>query len=668
VTDSFTLNLGMRYDWYGVPYLKGGMTAGIKGGALNAFGRSGDSFEDWMMPGTMNPDGSVTYSGTDTVLQFIGPDSPNPNDKAYENDFNNIGPVFGFAWQLPWFGKGKTVLRGGYQLSYMPGGRAAAAAFTMPKIDYLANYTPNSAMPIINLLNLPQLLPVVPIPSYIKPIAADPVVPVQQRSQSVTVFDPNLRTPYVQNLNLSITRNITSNVILDVRYIGTLQRKNTSTINLNAANIWNNGLKEAFDAARSGGESALLDKMFKGINIAGCTGCGPVGTTVNGVLQTGAQHLRAFSSTYTNLANGNYIALAGTLATLNYVTTYSGNAGLPPIDTDTRGTVLRYNKFPENFIYTSPQFAAVNWNGNHNNSNYHSMQAQLTVRPMHGFNIQGTYTWAHNLGALTYTDPRNRALDYGPNSQDRRHALALNGAYELPFGPGKAFLNGNNGVVSRIAGGWQMSWIGNVASGRPYSITTSNTTLYAATAPNLVGNFEPGWEGEVVWPHGASTAGYYRDGAARDKYTLVADPQCQNVTTLQNLRTRCTLYAFAEYGDASKLVFVNPNPTERGNFMQNSLRQPVIWSADMAMSKAIKITEGKTLQIRMDATNIFNHGQPTAGASQSGVVRTRVPGPPAATMGNYYDATDGSFAQRPLGYLSSKVGARTFQAKVRLDF
>ena len=61
------------------------------------------------------------------------------------------------------------------------------------------------------------------------------------------------------------------------------------------------------------------------------------------------------------------------------------------------------------------------------------------------------------------------------------------------------------------------------------------------TAPNLVGNFVPGWQGEVVWPVGASTAGYYRDGAGRDKYTLVADPQCQNVTTAQNLRVHCTL-------------------------------------------------------------------------------------------------------------------------------
>jgi hypothetical protein len=668
VSDSFTLNLGMRYDWYGVPYLKGGMTAGIKGGAGNVFGRSGTSFADWMQPGTMNSDGSVTYKGSDTVLEFMGPDSPNPNDKAYNDDYNNIGPVFGFAWQLPWFGKGKTTLRGGYQLSYMPGGRAAAAAFSMPKIDYATSYTANSSLTYMNLSNISSLLPVVPVPSYIKPVASDPTPPVAQRSQSVTVFEPNLRTPYVENLNLSFTRNITSNVILDVRYIGTLQRKNTNTINVNAANIWNNGLKEAFDAARYGGESTLLNKMFNGINIAGY-GYGPVGTTYNGVYQTGAMHLRAYTGTNTNLANGNYIALAGTLATMNYVTTNYGNSSLPAIGTDTNGTVLRYNNFPENFIYTSPQFSSVSWTGNFNNSNYHSLQAQITLRPMHGFNFQGTYTWSKNMGALTYTDPRNRALDYGPNGMDRNHQLAINGAFELPFGPGKWLFNSKNGIVSRVAGGWQVSWIGNIASGRPYSITPTNTTLYAATGPNRVGTFEPGNAGEVVWPSGATAGSYYWNPQTQAaKYTLVTDPQCSNITTLQSLKSSCSLMAFAKNGDSSQLVFINPYPGERGNFAQNSLRQPPIWSADMAMSKSIRLTEGKTLQIRMDATNIFNHAQPSAGAYQSGVVRTRVPGAPAATMNYYYDFTDGSYAYRPLGYLSSKVGSRTFQAKVRLDF
>ncbi len=666
VTDTITLNMGMRYDWYGVPYLKGGMTAGLKGGATSIFGRSGSSFEDWMQPGTMNADGTVTYKGNDAQLAFIGPDSPNPEQQTYNDDLNNFGPVFGFAYQLPWFGKGKTVIRGGYQLSYMPAGRADAAGFTMPMITYTTNYTPNSSMPYINLSNVGSLLSVVPIPSYIKTPAANPVLPVQERSQSITVYDPNMRTPYVQNLNVSITRNITSNIILDVRYIGTLQRKQQGSFNINAANIWNNGLKEAFDAARSGGESTLLDKMFNGINIAGW-GYGPVGSVYNGVMQTGAMHLRAYTGTNANLANGNYLSLANTLATMNYVTTYPGNNALPSVGTDVLGTVLRHNNLPENFIYTSPQFGTATWYGNLNNYNYHSMQAQLTIRPTHGFNLQTTYTWSKNLGALSYTDPRNRAADYGPNSMDRTHQLSINGGVELPFGPGHWLLN-KNGALARLAGGWQLSWIANIASGRPFSITSTNTSLYANGVPNQVGDFDRN-SGEVVWPDGAATGNYFWDSSTNaPRYTLVSDPQCNNVTAAQSLQSQCTLRAIALASDTSKLIFINPYPTERGNFAQNSLRQPSIWSADMAMSKAIKLTEAKSIQIRIDATNIFNHAQPTAGAYQSGVVRTRVPGAPAATMGSYYDYTDGTYTYRPLGYMSSKVGSRTFQAKLRFDF
>ena len=34
---------------------------------------------------------------------------------------------------------------------------------------------------------------------------------------------------------------------------------------------------------------------------------------------------------------------------------------------------------------------------------------------------------------------------------------------------------------------------------------------------------------------------------------------------------------------------------------------PGSWSFDASMSKTLKIAESKTLQIRMDATNVFNH-------------------------------------------------------------
>src|SRR5205823_12967928 len=95
-----------------------------------------------------------------------------------------------------------------------------------------------------------------------------------------------------------------------------------------------NGLKEAFDAARSGGESPLLDKIFNGINF----GSGVVG---QGGL-TGAGLIRSDSRFNSNLANGNYMAVANTLNALSY--TAAQNPNLPPAVGN--GAVLRVNGFP----------------------------------------------------------------------------------------------------------------------------------------------------------------------------------------------------------------------------------------------------------------------------------------------------------------------------------
>src|SRR5947207_11641542 len=168
-------------------------------------------------------------------------------------------------------------------------------------------------------------------------------------------------------MTMAVSRNVVRNATADVRYIGTLGAKLYDTLPLNSPNFLYNGLKEAFDAARNGGESALLDQMFKGINIAGtgcqtATGtavtCGAVGSTAQ---QTGAMHLRAATSgnLRNNLANGNYSAVAATLSTLNYSKTSSGNATLPDIPAGELGAVLRYNGFAENFIKTNPQFNAA---------------------------------------------------------------------------------------------------------------------------------------------------------------------------------------------------------------------------------------------------------------------------------------------------------------------
>src|SRR6185503_14710367 len=104
------------------------------------------------------------------------------------------------------------------------------------------------------------------------------------------------------------TRSLTKMLTLDLRYVGTLARKQFygSTFNLNIPNFRSNGLKEAFDIVRAGGESDLLNNIFKGQTVGG--------QVFNGT-NAGAQ-MRSSVNFANNLANGNYVGLANSLNTL----------------------------------------------------------------------------------------------------------------------------------------------------------------------------------------------------------------------------------------------------------------------------------------------------------------------------------------------------------------
>jgi hypothetical protein len=206
------------------------------------------------------------------------------------------------------------------------------------------------------------------------------------RNSSITTFDPNYVSPYVQNLTMSVTRSLRRNMNLDLRYVGTLARKQFGGLDLNARNFLYNGLLEEFNSIRTGGESAMLDQMFAGINIC-ATGCGnannfgAVGTVKNGVLQTAALQMRSSSTFQNNLANGNYNGLASTLNTLDYSKAGGQNAGLPTVPGTVNGSVLRNSGlFPENFIATNPQFNNVTMLTNYDSNNYHSFQTEFTLR------------------------------------------------------------------------------------------------------------------------------------------------------------------------------------------------------------------------------------------------------------------------------------------------
>jgi len=457
----------------------------------------------------------------------------------------------------------------------------------------------------------------------------------------------------------------------DVRYAGTQGKKRDGNFNLNTLNVFRNPeLFNALETVRAGGESPLFDQLFAGLNLNnGTAGYGTIGTTVNGVVQTGSLHLRRRFPT--DFAEGDYITIA---QFINSNTGGAPTAGLLAFNsalTNVGGRILRngcdrmanaqttvgpsistpLRCFPEDYLVANPQFATPTYNTNSGSSNYHSVQSQFTLRPTFGTSLQATYTWAKSMEspATGWTDPLNRDADYRLALNHRAHEFRMNGTFELPFGPGRLLFGNAGGPLARAIEGWRLSGTYNAFSGAPATIA-AQTMLYGNGTPDVVGP----WDltgGQVLWGEniGAQNLGGTYFGKV-GTYQVVTDPQCAPGGILDktdamgfNIRTgiTCPLTAIAD--SSNRIVLQNPMPGKRGTLGQRTIIGPGSWTLDGSLSKSFKITESKQLQIRFDATNVLNHPNPG---------------------GVEYSINDADF-----GTIAAKGNqTRNFQAQLRLQF
>jgi hypothetical protein len=134
--------------------------------------------------------------GEPTVFEYVGKNSSNPDKTYFPNDFDNFGPAVGFAWQLPWFGAGRTTVRGGYQMTYngTPSFNSLTQTQVAPGSILNANYQGDSgANAYLDLTKLPSL---VPVPQIIKPMQPIPLSDRTQQSRSRDSSTPTCRTSH----------------------------------------------------------------------------------------------------------------------------------------------------------------------------------------------------------------------------------------------------------------------------------------------------------------------------------------------------------------------------------------------------------------------------------------------------------------------------------------
>src|SRR5262245_10837522 len=188
---------------------------------------------------------------------------------AYKTDYTNFAPSFGFAWSPGatggWLKRvlgegGQTVVRGGFSIAYNRQGIGdfrntfgvnPGVTITTNRDLVSGTLVPDPKKDLPLLLRDPaiRIRPAFPNkPVY--PLTGSPYVAV---TNSANIFDPDIEVPYSQSWIFGIQREITKDMVIEVRYVGTRNLRGWVDYDLNNVeqNILENGMLQEFKLAQA---------------------------------------------------------------------------------------------------------------------------------------------------------------------------------------------------------------------------------------------------------------------------------------------------------------------------------------------------------------------------------------------------------------------------------
>ncbi|MGA8837401.1 MAG: TonB-dependent receptor [Candidatus Sulfotelmatobacter sp.] len=202
-------------------------------------------------------------------------------------------------------------------------------------------------------------------------------------------------------------------------------------------------------------------------------------------------------------------------------------------------------------------------------SNYNALQ--ISLRHTSGrLELSAGYTYGKSLDESSNlgeeVNPINPALSYALSSFDIRHNFVVSYNYRIPF---ESLWR----VSNRWTQGWEVSGITHFSSGLPVTLVNYGDNSLLGAEPNGINNY------------GIDEPDYL--GGALD---LNHDPS--------NERTYFNTSQFSENalgtpGSAKRRFFYGPG----------------LDNYDMALLKNVRLSESKSLQLRLEGFNVFNHAQ-----------------------------------------------------------
>ncbi len=526
VTPNLTLNFGLRYE-VDQPFKE----ANDNMSELGLAAPNCNSFTP-VCPTDPNLQGGLVFAGKGSGRNGV------VGERWAETYMKNFGPRFGFAYSPNFLGAGKTVFRGGYGiiyggLQYADFGGHGRQGFRGTAGQFSNGFDPAFALDTGMTVTPPT------VPNF------DPSqVNFQGCCSEATILPSYGRPPMIQNWSFEVQRELMTDMILDVAYVGQHSQN----------------LRTNYD-----GENILNPKFFSlGSELtlpASClAGAAPPAPQCPNAIAAGAK--------------------------LPYAS-FPGNQILAQ-------ALLPY-----------PQFFGINTDGQLENlgqSTYNALEAQLTRRFHNGLNLMASYTWSKTLtnadAALPFFAtlhqggaPSNffdRNVDKSVSNQDLPQNFVVSYLYQLPVGKGKHFLGNANGVVDRIVGGWQIGGIQRYESGQPISFG-------CATAPPAYG--------ECIRFDQVPGSSILSDAFKSDHWNPITDPIFNSIN-LPNVVNA----GQAAFDDPNSPAHVAARGYVFGNTPRvfSNVRMKPYLSEDFSFIKRTKITETKDLNLQITMINAFN--------------------------------------------------------------
>lgn len=227
-----------------------------------------------------------------------------------------------------------------------------------------------------------------------------------------------------------------------------------------------------------------------------------------------------------------------------------------------------------------PNLGPIEYRDNGGNSNYHGGELTVEKRFSNGLSFRTAYTYSKSIdfaqehlatgGTGSFTqNSQNLRERRGPSDFDIRHRFVASYIYELPFGKGRSYLT--QGVLAHILGGWRISGLSNIRSGRPFTLSANgnSSALGGARGGGLVGAF----------------ADCLRDGSLSGSE--------------RNIDRWFDTTAYAV-----------PTPARLGTCGRNTLRGPGLTNFDFALARTFDyFGENRNLELRWEVFNMFNTPQ-----------------------------------------------------------